>query len=471
MLMLSRRGLIRVLQALTVVACVTRTARSQGLTVPTLSAADRPCADIGVPEALYRSVLNTQFSALLGSAQAVPGSFGSVEIDKEQKVKLAVSSQPGRGRVFSLEASGGANDGFLSYINNRESSTTFAAAINLHLLRGAGASGKKAVASSTRIEYDNASCHAYYAAARRADDSLAVRLAIVKLNGRDIARRQQVAKYAKELKSLVDTLADLKLSALERDTLRVDSAHVATLYRLAETATVATPKRQELESRTTTAAELRGAEALLKVTGFTMGWVSLTAGVQNTSFKLFDPTMPVASQLSSESYAAPRVGVSYSRYTLSKLRNSSRFWSVAANASLEDNLSSLQKIELIETRQFGATPDERVSKKTSTARQGIYDDNLAALAVTGDLYEFLFRDNQGALHLSPSVVFKEQERPTYSAGIGYLWTARKEKAAFFNVELLFTLTDITESEPSDLNVWERSRLGLRLTFPILFSPR
>ena len=450
-------------------------------------ALDSTCTTAGLDREVYASILNRNFVALLGSAKSVPGSFGALEIDKEQKAKFAASSQPGSGRVFGIEATGSVEDGILALIDDKESSTAFTVDLKLHFLRGLDSTDRPTDRKGrTMLEYDSQSCYAYVAALQTAGDSLEARLADVGINGRELRRQSDTAQYAFRIDSIGRELAKVRarlelrnplttdsarILRIKRDGLLVDSARAEAALANAKYRFIPKTNRQEFDARDKYSADLRAAQDLLKVTGFSIGWASVTIGVVNTSFKLYDPDTTFADQIDSESFASPRIGLSYSRFTLVHEPNRSRFWTLGLQGALEDNLGTLGKIELTDTEQLGPNPDDRVATRKTNARKGDYKDNLASLTGSADWYQFFFRNNQSALHVFPRWIAKRDSKPTYQVGLGLLWSARDEKSAFVNAELFYNLTDIGEAEPSDDNVWERSQLGLRLSFPLNYTSR
>lgn len=460
-----------------------------------IGAADS-CKSVGLDPELYAVLLNRQFVALVGSAQTVPGSFGSLEVDKEQKVRFAASAQPGNGRVLSIEASGGLSDGVLAFINNQASRSTFTATARLHLIspvasvanRDPSVAGRKRAAlgdssqltrrSGHRLEYLYTSCLAYRAAAAKAQDTLVARLTEIAANAAALRQRYTVARDSIELARIVARMDSVSRSGYvgaaegaekplpQLDSLRLDSIKIAAALAVARQVQVPEVADQEYLLLQQHGERLRAAQEQLKVTGFSLGWVSLSGGVANTAFKLFNALALPDSQITDRTYASPRLGISYSRYTHSIVANATRFWSIGVQGSIEDNASALRKVELTDTEQHGDLPGERVAKKTVTALEGDYERDLRAFAATADWYQFLFRGNQAAIHLFPGVTWRDEFAPRYAAGIGVLWAARSEKPPLVTGEVFYALTDITESERSDDNVWERGTLGLRVTFPV-----
>src|ERR1044071_3720398 len=83
------------------------------------------CAVVGIKPEFFGRLIDREFFALVGSSQSVPGMFGALEIDKDQKATLSTSTQRGRGRVLTVTASGGVSDGVLAFINDKQASSTF----------------------------------------------------------------------------------------------------------------------------------------------------------------------------------------------------------------------------------------------------------------------------------------------------------------------------------------------------------
>lgn len=359
------------------------------------------CKNVGLSPSMFRMLLQRQFVGLVGSATSVPGSFGSLEVDKEQKAKFAASAQPGNGAVLSLEVSGTVSDGALLFIDNRQSSATFAATVRLHRMAHFAATTPKPIAAPRRppagadlLEYEQPSCRAYQTATRLADEALEIREAQIAIGADSLRWRGAIARDSAKLFLLDSLIAALPRGNAVRDTLLAERARVGAALVNAQRRTFPDSSALLTEAVAQWSAQVRAAQDLLKVTGYRLGWFTISAGIANTAFKLFDPAAAADAQVANRNVASPHLGISYSRFVLSTVSYKSRFWTVGVEGSIEENAAMLSKIELTDAKQHGTSPDERVSKKTYNALQGDYRRNLLAVSTSVDWNQFLFAANQ-----------------------------------------------------------------------------
>jgi hypothetical protein len=422
---------------------------------------------------LYRTLLNQQFSALVGSAPGLPGSFGALDIDKENKATLAASSQPGNGVVFTLEASGTVGDGVLGLFGDTDVIPGFEVKGRIDFMPKS---------QSFRLIYDNPSCRAYREAYDEAQNAYVIDT--VKIFGTrqlelqrrvDVARARFVQDSLQKLMNSVRAHLTNADSLVRFDKLRADSVIASEQGRQAERRVFARDSTQLLDARRKRALAIRAARTKLAITGFELHWWSFEATAASSKFTLFDSTAAFASQLTDTSNAILGGSVRWSSYSLSRGSGEARYHSWALHVARDDNMGSLKKAELTDERQHGPTPDLRVSTKKRTGLVGAYKNNLMSAKATGDYYDFLFRGNQAAVHLFPEVHVEKGSAPAYMLGFGFLVAARKEEGekSPFNVELFYKLTDLTDSQDPEAKLdWlERGTLGLRMSFPITFSPR
>lgn len=415
----------------------------------------------GLDAQTFKRVLHERFSALLNpSSNGVPGSYAALDI-KDSEATFASTTVLESGLAITVKAHGGIADGILSAINDRSVNPKFGADVQLHFLGNA----------RQAIQFDNASCEAYYSAIRKSEEEHAMRDVEIKANYQRTLQSSEVAGLNKKL-ATVKKVLDTATVPYIRDSLLLEASKAETLRAQAQARSLPTEIELELKSGNLRAADQIKARALLKVVGIAVGWWSFGYGAENASFRLFDPTVAFGSQVTKRAYLSHAVGLVYSHYSLTEFSDESRFWSIAGRLSWENNLSSLSKVELTDRDTFGAVPNERISEKKYTAYKGAYSQDRVTFRLLGDCYRFFFLDNQGALHLFPAVTVEDQMRPAYATGVGFLITARKEKdkETYLNAELFFNLNDLTDSQDSGARFWGRSELGLRFSFPISFSP-
>lgn len=463
-----------------------------------------PCSTVGLEPSLFRQLIEREFVGLVGTPANVPGAFGALEIDKDQKATLSASSQPGNGRVFTLTASGGVDNGILSFINSRQSATTFSVGARVDFLGHRPPDGKGAWSEGLRlrdnaIQYDLASCHAYLAATAKAHADHAERVSRIDADAQNIAKKFDVQREAHRLDSIValhgillpariaENIAALQLAktadeqrpirarlqmdSLKLDSLRFDIATTRKRKELAENRFIPTDQAQRMVVNAQHATELTAAQQLIKVMGYRLGWATVGFTIDNVAFKLFNPSVPFDVQVTSRTNVTPKLTFAYSEYSLDASTDNTYFWTAALKLGVVDNLDQLSKVELSETKQFGETADARSSTRKVNAYQGEYTRDITTATVSFDTYRFVFGNNQAAWHLFPAVEYRENSRPIYSAGLGYLWVAKRKGDGFLNAELFYALNDIGEATASPDNVWERSRVGLRVAFPFSFAQR
>lgn len=425
---------------------------------PPLQAQD--CKSQGLDPLTFRRVLHQSFSSLLGStSKGVPGSYAAVDI-KDAAATIASTTVLRRGVAIAVKANGGVSDGILAVINDQTLSSKFGAEVSVHFLGG----GRRA------IQFDQDSCVAYYGAIRKAEEQHAIRDVEIQAKYQRVLQRSELAALDKRLAEMETAIAAATVPAI-KDSLQVEVARARALRQQVEQRDIPDDKAQRQASGNQRARELVKARAGLDVVGFAFGWWSIGYGVENTSFRLFDPARAAGEQIGKKAFASQGVTLTYSRYAMTEIRNATRFWSIGARAGWEDNLGSLTKVELTDRKQYGTAPNDRIAEAKYTAYQGEYEKKIGTVRVNGDHYRFFLADNQGALHLFPAVRLRDGARPAYSMGTGFLLTARRDAESFLNAELYFNLTDLTDSQESELDFWGRSELGLRLSFPISFSPR
>jgi hypothetical protein len=423
-------------------------------------ASAQTCDTAGLDAPTYRRVLHERFAALYSPKPGnnVPGTFAALDI-KDAEATFANASVFASGAVLDVKARGAVAEGTLPFLSNQKVNGKLGLDIRLHRLGG----------GRTALQYTNASCVAYKAALlKTANDSA---IAAVEIRAGYLKTQKAVDLYRAERKraeaqKFIDTTA---VPAL-RDSADVERAKADALADQVRSRVVPDSGAQFDLLRRNTAAARRAARPLLAIRGYTLGWWSFAYGLSNTSFRLFNPAAPFASQVEKRSYVSQSVGLTYSRYELTSASGESRFLSIGIQGGLADNLSSLRKAELTESTNFGPNPDDRVETAKYTAYQGTYQKNLATATLSADYYSFLLFRNQGAFHLYPAITVTEGARATYGLGTGFLVVARKEDKSIVNAELYFNLTDLTNASDSEQSFLGRSGLGLRFTFPITFGP-
>lgn len=420
------------------------------------------CSSEGLDPATFRRVIRESFAGLLGSSsEGLPGSYASLDI-KDAAATLASTTVADRGIVVGAKASGSVSDGILTALSNQVVSPKFGAAIAVHFLSK----------DPTSVQFNEASCRAYYNAIRKAEATFALRT-VERLNG---ATRVQLkvdsARIASKIASTITGLG-AATTAYVRDSLSLELARLQEAARQVADRQTPDTSAERTDSEHLRAQELRQARQQLEVDGFRIAWWSISYGLSDAKFKLFDASLPLGDQVTDRAFVSQTLGLSYSRYARSAVGSESRFWSSSLDFASEDNLGDLKKHDVTDrtTSRSGAT--ERVVERKYSAYSGTYKPNLRALRLSTDYYRFFFDNGAGALHLFPAATVRDESRPRYTMGLGFLFTARNtaKSGTFLNTELYFTLTDLTQAIDTTRKFWGRSDLGLRFSFPINFLPR
>jgi hypothetical protein len=464
------------------------------LTMPSRSYAADECDTLGIPNAMLKRLLNQQLASLLSpQSSAIVGNFAAIDI-KEAEASFAGTTVFESGTLLGIKLRGGAAEGLLPIIQDQATNAKLGVDVQLNFF------GPR---RRDTLIYDVVSCEKYWSERHRIEREFAAKQMDIarrsSVSNREIARLLRSGKRTAIRKSIDSLIAKQKIddsvtkqlavlragkadTTTRADTMRLDHLRVDSLRNELAKA-VAADSLLRLEAQTDTTDELDVAltwrtgefaklPAILEVRGFKLGWWSVGAGIGNVAFRLFEPSQPFNDQVTKRSYVSQSATIQYSSYFLSSKAYETRFSSWHLTAAITDNLAELTGVELTDTKPFGPNPNDRVSIKKYTAYQGTYARNIGSAILGHDRYWFLFNRNQGAIHFYPAVQVKAKTRAAYSAGLGYLITARsKADNPIVNAELYFNLTDITDVRETGHRRPGRSEFGARLTFPFLFTPK
>ena len=83
----------------------------------------------------------------------------------------------------------------------------------------------------------------------------------------------------------------------------------------------------------------------------------------------------------------------------------------------------------------------------------------------------MFKNNIIALHFYPELQLRDNTKPITNIGVGFLFAFKdKEKDAksIVNAELYYDFFDVTKNTMTDSKLYNKDKIGLRLTLPINF---
>lgn len=447
------------------------------------------CPSSGISATAFRRVLNNQFAGLVGARNAAtPGTYGAYDF-KDGTVAFSGSLVSPTGSVLTMKFSGSGENGVLPVINDRVVNSTFGGELRWQNMAAIG----------RRLRYDAESCGRYTAAVAAAASRREQALAALSFAARRARSAVAAAVQEREALDRVRLIEQLHTSAdsIERQLSPATRASDATWARAraAElraradsvqvdvSAARAQPTQAALVPLTVPVAELavsnefiatvQRAENELLVTGFDFHWWTFAVGLHNNSFKHFSATRPFDQQIRKQQFLSEEASVQVSFLNANATGSRAlRMLTFGVAGARADNFADLAPITLTEVSQYGATPDQRSSTKTTKAMTGDYATGLWAGRVYSDFYRFFRRNNTLGVHVFPEWMLLESQRGHVNLGVGIVALVRnpKDNAGRLNVEPYWLLTDVAYRQNSIRSVVGASQFGFRFTLPLTFQP-
>ena len=431
----------------------------------------------GLSDDLVKKLINTHFGNLINpQSNNIIGNFASIDIN-EAKVNFAGNIVFNNGSVLGVKARGEIIDGLLPVFSNSKLNSGFGMDVQYNFLD----------CRKKSIIYDNAGYIRYSEKIAKITWEYMVREIEIEYENRKNELNIEINKLQYDLalktkaldimRSLHETNKnfdrDSLLFQIKRVEIETKKLESELLFMREEMITLPSGNALLFEMENRRNEEMRDAGSELEVYGFSMGWFSIGYGIFNNSFRLFDPDLQFDQQLSKASFASPTLRLQYNYYRLTPAAYESYFVSFGTSFSIEDNLTSLTRVQIEETKELGTNPGERQSTVKYSAYSGSYKKDLAALAIYGDFYYFLFADNKGAVHFYPEHMIIRGNKSFTNLGFGFLLTFRNRdnSANLINSEIYIHLSDISGNWHTEEKLISRSTFGLRFTFPIKFSTK
>jgi hypothetical protein len=482
----------------------------------------------------FNKIINQQFASLISPiSKNNIGNFASLDL-KDATVNFNGTSFLKNGSFFGIKATGKVTDGFLPIFSNASLNTDVGIDVQYNFLglkkrllfESWSLTAKKRDSLNIEAEYaiklieaDNnygkitlqLEIESLTKKASRLSDALteatspltvnqdkadSIRQAITKING-DIQQKQQdlanpatsandrpllrlaIANLEKK-KSNVEKALDKVVNPVAITNSKIDSIRnsIAKLNQQ-----IADKKAQHAipvvqgEARAllerARAKALKKLDTVIVIRGFAFGWWSIGYGLKNSSFKLFDSSLPFDQQVTKKDFATHVIRVQRSYFKSDPVIRRSYYWSLGMDLSVTDNLQELTSKELSETTNYGPSSGVRSSFKKYNVYEGDYSSGLKSISFHGDAYWFLLEDNRGALHVYPEYKVKDMVEPTANLGIGFLMTFKdKDKLQnTLNAELYANFQNLAKTNEVTGTLLNRSSFGLRFTFPINFTSK
>ncbi len=209
-------------------------------------------------------------------------------------------------------------------------------------------------------------------------------------------------------------------------------------------------------------------DSLIETKGFRINWFSAGFNFNHNSFQRYLSMNSFDSQLAKITFSTYEIFAQYSTYNFSAFRNTSYYWNIGAKIGLTSNFGSLNKKSITEQTIIQNSTTIRNIKKDVVAYEGDFKDNLNTLNLFGNIYWFLFKNNSAAIHFFPEYQIREDSeiQTNLGFGISLFYKDKSDKKNIVNSELFINLIDIKNNNKSELDLLNRSTIGINFSFPI-----
>ncbi len=215
--------------------------------------------------------------------------------------------------------------------------------------------------------------------------------------------------------------------------------------------------------------KLKDKRKVFEVDEVKFSWFSFGVGIRNDAFKLFDATQELSKQIIDTSYTSQSANIAYSHYDWSSANVFDIYYSVGASFSNASNLGTLSEVEVSDIRSISQDPNREAAARQSVF-EGSYDEGIKSLIPFVDFYLFYGRKQTVALHVNPTVVYQDNQKPISSLKLGVLipFINTEKQTSTVNLEVFYKLNDIFDTLDSEESLLDRNTIGLQASFPISF---
>lgn len=432
----------------------------------------------------FRQILNLQFSKLItGNTFANFGNYASVKTTDES-LSVSASVLNKNGNILSLEVSGGATEGVTSFFNDGDLNTNISGGLTYHILINPF--------SNNTIKRNSFERDKLRDEIQKAGDTYNLETLANKHRKELLDLKVKIDKEIKKKGVIKDSLEAvserLKVNPTEnlkfkRDSLRYEAdkneLDINLLNR--QNKKFDNDEYFEIVQEKT---EQKYDEAIIEnnkkvinqsIEGISLYWISLGYGIRNDGFKLFDSSLDFANQIKKNEALTHQFNIAISHYNWESFSNNDAYWSAGVSYKLGNNLTSLDNIKIKDFEEVSTNPN-RESYSEQSVFTGDFEDNLNELKVFFDYYKFfkISNTNSFALHLNPTLLARENNKPTTSLWSGLVIPFRKsdETSSFLNLEIFYSFNDLFNTSDSRDSLVGRNTIGLSATFPInFFKPK
>jgi len=436
----------------------------------------------------FKSILNLQFSKIVtGNSFTNFGNFASISTD-EKSLKAGLNIVENKGEILNLNISGGATKGVSDIFSNGELNSNIAINAAYHWI---SPFSKIKVGRDTKIrdslkaeeqkilkEYEIKSIEAI-----QYKDFVFKKLEWEKLNNNKVKLENKKGKIRKDLK-LKEEIRPLKIDSLNieidliKDTQKRLNQEIEILKNqkdIIDAMSISKEDKNDIiieklkEVRDDKLVELKKKRIASDIYEIKLSWFSFGIDLRRDAFKLFDSSKELSKQLIDSSFTSNGVNFAYSHYNWSKAKKYNIFVSAGVNYSNTSNLGSLKSVTVKDNRQIENSPLREVYSEQS-AFEGDFKTDIEQLNTFIDFYMFYGQSKTVALHLNPTFLAKDFEKPISSLKIGLLVPFQKteEQSTKVNLEIFYRLNDLFNNSESKETLLSRNTIGIQASFPISF---
>ena len=413
--------------------------------------------------AQFSTIVKKEFSAVINSSgETTIGKYASADI-LDGKLAFNTTWNDKNGNMFSVNAHGGATDGFFGIFNRLKinNNVGFDFRYNFMMNRRSALSyyDSELIKLSSEIKSADENYNLQLTAYTHYREMLEKKLKVVDMELNDLSRQMNNKGISPMEKARIEYLFAEK--NLQRDSILLKQQSL-----LPDKVMQKIYKTKNEKDRLS-ATEAFGYNAIY------MQWLSFGGGLMNNSFNQFDPTQTtLEEQISKRNFTAWNLSAEWNTYSWHHYSRYTYFLRIGASFNVGDNFNELSKTELTDTYQYGTSQISRTSSKKITAYKGDYQTKLIGGKVYLDYYKFLWNNNT-AFHIYPEIVLRDGSKTMYNAGAGFLYTflnaKEKEDQAKLHAEIYLNFTDLSDNFDTGMNFIKRSEFGLRFSFPISFQ--
>lgn len=429
----------------------------------------------------FSEILSLQFSRLVtGNTFSSFGNFASVRTT-EESLSISASFLNKKGHVLSVEASGGATEGVAGFFNNGDLNSNISGQLTYHILINPF--------SNNTIKRNSFARDNLRDELKKGEDTYRAETIQIKhqkelLDVTDKINKGQIKQKTindslKAVSQLFNANPDSQKLKFKRDSLlyEVDKIELdLDLYRREKSKFEAEKYfdiQQEKTEQKYDSLIISNNKKVIEqgIEGIEIYWLSFGYGIRNDGFRLFDSSLEFTNQIQDEEALTHQFNASVSRYVWESFSSKDFYWSLGASYRSGHNLTSLQNLTVRDFQEISTNPN-RESFSDRSVFSGNFEDNLNEVNIFLDYYKFfkVFDKSSFALHLNPSFLARENNKPTTSFRTGLVLPFKNTSntSSFLNLEVFYSINDVFNTSNSDESLLGRNIIGLAATFPINF---